>query len=176
MQTDQLISGWIYDIINKEADKSKDIILEKVEEIIDEHNAYLAFKKENKFMKTVPNMKYMDDYYDKLDSVDKPPKEMYIKNLIENHFKRWLKIKQGTEFLFTNYKGRSMPTNTFRSFLQKDKDYLIEDGRVINLVEMWKDCNEKKYKFRTNSGEWKYFETKDAMDEEISHMSSMMDC
>ncbi len=140
MQTDQLISGWIYDIINKEADKSKEIILERVEEIWEEHNAYLLFKKENKFMKTVKDMKYLDDYYDKLDAVKKPPKEMHIKNLIENHFKRWLKLKQGIEFELTNYKGRSMPTNTFRAFLQKDKDYIVQDGKVLNLVEMWKDC------------------------------------
>jgi hypothetical protein len=140
MQTDQLLAGWIYDIINNEADKSKDIILEKVSKIIDEHNAYLQFKKESKYMKTVPDMKYICDYYDKVDTAKKPPKDMYIKNLIENHFKRWLKKKQETEFKFLNYNGRSMPTNTFRAFLHKDKDYIVQEGKVLNLSESWKDC------------------------------------
>ncbi len=139
-QTDQLLAGWIYDIIRTEETKSKAVILEKVGLIIDEHNAYLEFKKDYKYMQVEKGLTYYDDYLEKVETVSPKPKEMNIKNLIENHFKRWLRLKQGTEYKFLDYNGRAMPTNTFRAFLYKDKDYIIDDGKILNLKECWKDC------------------------------------
>ena len=141
IQKQYILNDLFLELLIKHNDKTRDELHRLFDIVMDEYFIYEKFKKECPKMKPHPKITYYDDYQtelDKLDKYSKQPKTISIRTIVKTEFYRWFKNTDTP-----NYNGKTIPFSTFSNLLNKDKDYLIENNKIINLDYQWTDCKYK---------------------------------